>query len=62
MVKRMISFLLDDDKKMVDALEKAGGNVKFTIYPEAGHDAWTETYNNQEVYDWLLSNSLNNKN
>jgi dipeptidyl aminopeptidase/acylaminoacyl peptidase len=43
---------------MVDALKKAGGNVKFTMYPEAGHDSWTETYNNQEVYKWLLEQKL----
>ena len=23
-------------------------------YPEAGHDAWTETYSNPALYDWLL--------
>jgi predicted peptidase len=47
---------------MVDALKKAGSNVKCTIYPEAGHDAWTETYNNPEIYEWLLSHYLENKN
>lgn len=31
------------------------GNVKLTIYPEAGHDSWTETYNNPELYTWFLS-------
>ena len=45
-------------EEMVDALKKAGGNVKFTMYPEAGHDSWTETYNNQEVYKWLLEQKL----
>jgi predicted peptidase len=40
---------------MVKALESAGAaNVKFTLYPEAGHDSWTETYNNPEMWDWLL--------
>ena len=39
---------------MVEALKKAGGNVKFTIYPNAGHDAWTETYDNPKLYEWLL--------
>jgi dipeptidyl aminopeptidase/acylaminoacyl peptidase len=39
---------------MVDALKKHGGNVKFTVYPEAGHDAWTETYDNPALYEWLL--------
>jgi predicted peptidase len=52
---------IEDGKKMVDALEKAGGTVKFTSYPEANHDAWTETYDNPEIYDWLLSHSLNKK-
>lgn len=37
-----------------DAHKKFGGNPKLTIYPEAGHDAWTETYNNPEFYSWLL--------
>ena len=32
--------------------------VKVTIYPENTHEAWTSTYQNQEVYDWLLSKSL----
>jgi predicted peptidase len=39
---------------MVDAVRSAGGNVKLTIYPEAGHDAWTQTYNDPELYRWLL--------
>jgi predicted peptidase len=47
---------LSASKSMVDALEAAGApEVKFTVYPEAGHDSWTETYNNPELYDWLLS-------
>lgn len=45
---------LAESQRMVDALREADGNVKFTIYPEAGHDAWTETYENPELYVWLL--------
>lgn len=40
---------------MVDAVTKAGGQAKLTVYPEAGHDSWTETYNNDAVYEWLLA-------
>lgn len=40
---------------MVGAIQTAGGTAKLTVYPEAGHDSWTETYNNQAVYDWLLA-------
>ncbi len=42
---------------MVDAMKAAGGDVKLTLYPDAGHDSWTETYNNPELYTWFLSHS-----
>ena len=45
---------LERSKEMVEAIKSAGGNPRFTIYPEAGHDSWTETYNNPELYQWLL--------
>lgn len=47
-----------ETEAMVKVLEAAGGNVKFTIYPEAKHDSWTETYNNPELYDWFLQQAL----
>jgi predicted peptidase len=40
--------------EMVEAVKAAGGKVKLTIYPDLEHDSWTETYNNPEIYDWLL--------
>ncbi len=46
---------LKRSEEMVQAVKAAGGNVKFTVYPEAGHDSWTETYNNPEFYTWLLA-------
>ena len=39
---------------MVDALKKEGGKPKLTIYPDARHDSWTETYNNPRFYEWLM--------
>lgn len=45
---------ISESEKMVTALKACGGNVKFTVYPEAGHDSWTQTYNNPELYDWFL--------
>ncbi len=38
---------------MYDAL-KGYSNVRFTIYPEADHDSWTETYENPRLYEWIL--------
>jgi len=46
---------LQASQEMVDALKEVGNEAKFTIYPEAGHDSWTPTYNNPALFDWLLS-------
>ena len=46
---------LSASQEMVDAVERAGGDVRLTVYPDVAHDSWTQTYNNREVYDWLLS-------
>jgi len=43
--------------EMVEALRQCGGNVRFTVYPEAGHDAWTATYANPELYAWFLTHT-----
>ncbi|HWQ92995.1 MAG TPA: prolyl oligopeptidase family serine peptidase [Clostridia bacterium] len=46
---------LEESQRMVDALRQVGvRDVKFTVYPEANHDSWTETYQNPELYEWLL--------
>jgi predicted peptidase len=42
-------------ENMVKALKEHGAkNIQFTLYPNAGHDSWTQTYDNSEVWDWLL--------
>jgi predicted peptidase len=48
------TVLLKESEEMVEALQQIGGNVKFTVYPDAAHDSWTETYEMDELYDWLL--------
>jgi predicted peptidase len=45
---------LKRSEDMVKALKDAGGNPKFTVYPDAGHDSWTKAYNDPELYRWLL--------
>ena len=44
---------------MVEALQACGGNVRFTTYPGVGHDSWTRTYANPELYHWLLDQRRN---
>jgi predicted peptidase len=46
---------LKRSEEMVEALKAAGAYPKFTVYPEAGHDSWTATYDNPEFYQWLLA-------
>jgi predicted esterase len=42
-------------QQMVDALKKYNANVRFTIYPNANHNSWEATYNNDSLYTWFLS-------
>jgi len=47
---------VEESQRLVNLLKKTGvQDVKLTVYPEATHDAWTETYKNPELYEWLLS-------
>ncbi len=46
---------LAETERMVDLTKSLGvKDVKLTVYLEAGHDAWTETYKNPDLYRWLL--------
>jgi predicted peptidase len=49
---------LEESQRMVNLLEKIGVmEVKFTVYPEAQHDCWTQTYANPELFAWFLQHS-----
>jgi len=41
-------------EEMVKLLTSIGGNVRFTSYPALKHNVMRETYNNLELYEWLL--------
>ena len=45
-----------ESERMIQAVKDMGcKEAKLTIYPKAQHDAWTETYNNPELYRWFLA-------
>lgn len=46
---------IENTKMLVNFLKAEGGDIRFTTYPDAGHDSWTKTYENPELYKWLLS-------
>jgi predicted peptidase len=50
-----------ESKDMVEALEKVGGKPKLTIYPDTGHDSWTRTYENRELYKWFLEHKASGR-
>jgi predicted peptidase len=42
-------------QELIDALKRSNNEeAKLTIYPEASHDSWSATYDNPEIYEWLL--------
>lgn len=45
-----------DSVKSVRLLRAAGCDVKFTVYADADHDSWTETYRNPGFYEWFKAN------
>ena len=49
---------LAESERMVNYMKKLGvQEVKFTVYPEAQHDCWTQTYDKRELFDWFLKHS-----
>lgn len=46
---------LCESRVMVQAVRAAGGTARLTIYRGVGHDSWTQTYANPQLYAWLLS-------
>ncbi|MFV1996068.1 MAG: prolyl oligopeptidase family serine peptidase, partial [Verrucomicrobiales bacterium] len=50
---------LSESERLVNLIKGKGSeHIKFTVYPEAGHNSWTESYDNPELYEWFLSHSL----
>jgi predicted esterase len=41
-------------RTIVNALQEAGGTIRYTEYEEADHWIWERTYTNPEVIDWLF--------
>jgi predicted peptidase len=48
---------LSQSEAIIAEMEAAGGKPKLTVYPDAQHDSWTETYQNLVMYDWLLNHT-----
>lgn len=51
---------VEESIKMTEAVNQWGGQAKLTIYPDNAHDAWSDTYRNGEVFEWMLSHENQN--
>lgn len=47
---------VEESTRLVEAIKGQGGTrVKLTVYPDAEHDAWTRTYEDPAVWEWLFA-------
>ena len=46
-----------NSRDMVQALEAAGGSVKYTEYPGERHASWEKAYREDELFPWLFAQS-----
>ncbi len=46
---------VDESRRMVAALEAAGGAPRYTEYPDVAHRAWTPAYREEGLYEWLFA-------
>jgi predicted peptidase len=46
---------IENSTKIYDVLKPINNNIKITIYENVAHDSWTQTYDNNDIYEWLLN-------
>lgn len=42
-------------RKLIEAVKAAGGSPRFSEIPEGDHNVWTEVFDNDQLYSWMLS-------
>ena len=48
------TVLCEESVKMVEGINKRGGNAKLTIYENTPHNSWTPTFRNADMWAWLF--------
>lgn len=46
---------VENSRQMVDALKRAGADVRYTEFPDTGHNAWDPAYATAELWPWLFA-------
>lgn len=53
--------LVESLQKTVANLRDRGAPIRFTLYPQLGHNCWDATYDNPKLYEWLLAQSTDKR-
>jgi len=46
---------VESGREMARRLENCKGDVRWTLEPDEGHDAWTKVYEDPATYEWFLA-------
>jgi predicted peptidase len=49
---------VSESRSMVAALKARGGNVKYSEYPEVGHNVWLNALGEKDLLPWILAQKL----
>lgn len=53
---------VEESLRAVQRVRSAGHeNARLTLYSGVGHDSWSQTYDNPELWSWLLAQRLSNR-
>lgn len=44
----------DHTIQMINAVQRAGGSPRLTIFPNTDHDCWSQVYDDEATWNWLL--------
>jgi len=44
----------EESRKMVEAVRRAGGNIRYTEFEKTGHNSWDKAYGEEKHIKWLL--------
>jgi len=51
---------VEESRNLVKALEEAGGNIKYTEYPNVSHNSWENAFSDPNLPIWLFAQKRGN--
>lgn len=46
---------IENSRAMIEALKECGATPRFIEYPDVGHDSWSRTYADDELFKWMFA-------